>query len=136
LPYLPFAAGTPRYPSREQVIAYLEHYARHFKLTPRLGEEVRAVRPGNPGWITTTTAGVYRSRHIVVATGCNAVPHVPQWPGQERFVGRILHSSEYRGGESFRGQDVLVVGLGKAARRSRSIFTNTAREGRSPCAAR
>jgi indole-3-pyruvate monooxygenase len=114
LPYLPFPAGTPRYPSREQVIAYLELYARHFELVPHFNEEVRTVRSCDPGWITTTTAGVYHSRQVVVATGYNAVPHVPRWRGQERFRGRILHSSEYRSGESFRGQSVLVVGLGNS----------------------
>ncbi|QIE26590.1 putative oxidoreductase CzcO (plasmid) [Caballeronia sp. SBC1] len=114
LPYLSFPAGTPRYPSREQVIEYLEHYARHFELEPRFNEEVRAVRPHDPGWIATTTGGVYHSRQVVVATGYNAVPYVPRWRGQERFRGRILHSSEYRSGESFRGQSVLVVGLGNS----------------------
>ena len=114
LPYLPFPAGTPRYPSREQVIGYLELYARHFDLAPRFNEEVRTVRPCGPGWITTTTAGVYHSRRVVVATGYNAVPYLPQWRGQERFRGRILHSSEYRNGESFRGQSVLVVGFGNS----------------------
>jgi indole-3-pyruvate monooxygenase len=114
LPHLPFPAGTPRYPSREQVIAYLELYARHFELVPRFNEEVRTVRPCAPGWISTSTAGVYHSRQVAVVTGYNAVPYVPRWRGQERFRGRILHSSEYRSGESFRGQSVLVVGLGNS----------------------
>jgi indole-3-pyruvate monooxygenase len=114
LPYLSFPAGTPRYPSREQVIEYLELYARHFKLVPHFNEEVRTVRPHNPGWNVTTTASVYHSRQVVVATGYNAVPYLPRWRGQERFGGRILHSSDYRSGESFRGQRVLVVGLGNS----------------------
>jgi indole-3-pyruvate monooxygenase len=114
LPYLSFPAGTPRYPSREQVIEYLELYARHFELVPHFNEEVRTVRPRNPGWIVTTTASVYHSRRVVVATGYNAVPYLPRWRGQERFGGRILHSSDYRSGESFRGRSVLVVGLGNS----------------------
>lgn len=118
LPYLPFPAGTPRYPSRAQVIAYLEQYARHFGLAPQLGQEVQTVRPEGRGWITKTVTNaatsVYHSRRVVVATGYNAVPHLPRWPGQERFGGRILHSSEYRNGEAFRGQSVLVVGFGNS----------------------
>jgi indole-3-pyruvate monooxygenase len=114
LPYLAFPAGTPRYPSREQVIEYLELYARHFELVPHFSEEVRTVRPCNPGWIATTTASVYHSRQVVVATGYNAVPYLPRWRGQEHFGGRILHSSEYRSGESFRGQSVLIVGMGNS----------------------
>jgi indole-3-pyruvate monooxygenase len=115
LPYLDFPRGTPRYPSRAQVINYLQEYARHFDLAPSLGEEVCSVRRSDGEWITTTLAGnTYRSRRVIVATGCNAIPHVPAWPGQERFQGRILHSSCYRNGGPFRGQRVLVVGLGNS----------------------
>ncbi len=115
LPYLDFPRGTPRYPSRDQVIAYLEFYARHFGLAPRLGERVQSVQPGEAGWVTITAAGAYRSRHVIVATGCNAVPNLPRWPGQEHFRGRILHSGEYRDGEPFRDRNVLIVGFGNSA---------------------
>lgn len=114
LPHLPFPAGTPRYPSRAQVIAYLEQYAQHFGLAPQLGQEVQTVRPEGRGWVTTTSNRLYHTRRVVVATGYNAVPYLPRWPGQERFGGRILHSSEYRNGEPFRGQSVLVVGFGNS----------------------
>ena len=114
LPYLDFPAGTPRYPSREHMITYLERYARHFDVTPHLGEEVRSVTAADGGWLTTTRACVYHSPRVVIATGYNAVPHTPVWPGQERFRGRILHSSEYSNGEPFRGLNVLVVGFGNS----------------------
>jgi hypothetical protein len=114
LPYLDFPKGTPRYPSRDQVIAYLEQYASHFGIVPDFEQRVDSVRYRDSEWITTTSGGVYRSKQVVVATGCNAVPHVPHWPGKEQFRGRILHSSEYRNGAAFRGQDVLVVGLGNS----------------------
>ena len=115
LPFLGFPAGTPRYPSREQMIAYLERYAQYYQLVPRFAERVDSIRPSANEWVTTTTAGVYHSKRVVVATGYNAVPYMPQWVGQERFRGRILHSSEYRNGQSFRGQNVLVIGCGNSA---------------------
>lgn len=114
LPFLDFPSATPRYPSREQVIAYLEGYARHFDLTPQLGEEVQSVVADEGGWLATTNACVYRCARVIVATGYNAVPHVPVWPGQERFGGHILHSAEYRNGARFRGRNVLVVGFGNS----------------------
>jgi indole-3-pyruvate monooxygenase len=114
LPYLDFPKGTPRYPSRDQVISYLEQYAGHFGIAPQLGQRVERVRYRDGEWITTSGASVYRSKHVVVATGYNAVPHLPDWPGGEIFGRPILHSSEYRNGEAFRGQDVLVVGLGNS----------------------
>ncbi len=115
LPYLDFPRGTPRYPSREQMITYMQRYAQHFSLAPLLGEEVCSVRRGDGEWITTTLTGnTYRSGCVIVATGYNAIPHLPLWPGQERFRGRILHSSCYRNGGPFRGKRVLVVGLGNS----------------------
>jgi indole-3-pyruvate monooxygenase len=114
LPYLAFPKGTPRYPSREHVIQYLERYAQHFQLAPHFGEEVRALRFTGEGWTMTTSAGVYHAPRVVVATGYNAVPYEPRWPGQERFRGRVLHSSAYRNGEPFRGQRVLVIGFGNS----------------------
>ena len=114
LPYLGFSPGTPRYPSREEMIGYLERYARHFALTPRLGERVLSIHPADNGWVATTTASIYRCQRVIVATGYNAVPYLPSWPGQEHFSGRIMHSSEYRNAEPFRGQSVLVIGFGNS----------------------
>ena len=42
LPFVPFPRDYPRYPSRLQVIAYLEAYARAFQLEIRFGQEVVA----------------------------------------------------------------------------------------------
>src|SRR5690242_3857687 len=89
LPYLDFPKGTPRYPSRDQVIAYLEQYARHFGIAPHLGQRVERVQYNDGEWITTSGGSVYRSRHVIVATGYNAVPHLPDWPGRELFGRRI-----------------------------------------------
>ena len=114
LPHLAFPEGTPRYPSRDQMVAYLEQYARHFGIAPRFAQRVQSVRYRDQMWVTTTPACVYFSKRVVVATGYNAVPHLPRWAGQENYRGRIFHSSEYRNGEPFRGQDVLVVGLGNS----------------------
>ena len=36
LPFMPFPKDYPRYPSRAQVISYLEAYARQFQLEPSL----------------------------------------------------------------------------------------------------
>jgi cation diffusion facilitator CzcD-associated flavoprotein CzcO len=51
---------------------------------------------------------------VILATGANGAPRVPQWPGIERFPGEVLHSSAYRSGRDFAGQRVLVVGFGNS----------------------
>lgn len=114
LPHLAFPRHYPRYPSRRQVIEYLEAYARAFALEPRLGEAVTTVRPRDEGWETTTSSSRYTSSAVVVATGLNARPRIPEWPGRDRYAGPVLHSSAYTNGGPFRGKRVLVVGCGNS----------------------
>ncbi|HSO00574.1 MAG TPA: NAD(P)/FAD-dependent oxidoreductase [Candidatus Nanopelagicales bacterium] len=114
LPGLRWPEGTPMYPSRAQMVDYLERYAARFRLVPRFGQAVtRAARVGE-GWTVQTAGGEIRSRALVIASGYNRTPVVPSWPGQERFGGQVLHSSAYRNGAAFKGQRALVVGLGNS----------------------
>lgn len=114
LPYLPFPKSTPLFPSRHQVITYLEAYARYFAIQPRFGQRVESLQQSGTGWETVTNAERYRSRNIVIATGLNERQVLPTWSGMPSFTGTIIHSSGYRNGEVYRGKDVLVVGLGNS----------------------
>jgi len=115
LPYRAFPRAYPRYPSRGQVVEYLDDYARAFELAPELRRDVqRCVRGADGAWDVATNAGHYRGRRVVVATGYNRVPVVPRWPGQDTFPGQIIHSRDYTNGEAFRGSRVLVVGFGNS----------------------
>jgi cation diffusion facilitator CzcD-associated flavoprotein CzcO len=114
LPHLPFPKEVPTYPSREQVIEYLDRYATHFGLSPRFGQEVRSARREGGRWIVRTENAELRASALVVATGYNRVPEVPSWPGQEQFGGEVMHSGRYADGRPYRGKDALVVGLGNS----------------------
>lgn len=115
LPFRPFPRGYPRYPSRQQVIDYLDEYASAFQLQPQFGCDVRrCVRMVDGNWSVSTDRERYRAHNVVIATGLNRVPNLPHWPGQEDFPGAIIHSSEFTSGERFRGQRVLVVGFGNS----------------------
>ncbi|MCB9540214.1 MAG: NAD(P)/FAD-dependent oxidoreductase [Myxococcales bacterium] len=114
LPGLPWPAADPQYPSRQQVVDYLEAYAAHHDIRPRFGVAVEAAAPADGGWRVQTSEGEIHARHFVVASGYNAVPWRPVWPGEADFGGRILHSGDYRDGAPFRGQRVLVVGAGNS----------------------
>ena len=115
LPHLGFPAGTPKYPSRDQVVDYLERYAAHFQIAPRFGQRVRGIeREEDSGWRVHTEDRTFRAQRVVVATGVNRVPHLPEWPGSDRFGGPILHSCLYRNAEGWQGKRVLVVGLGNS----------------------
>jgi indole-3-pyruvate monooxygenase len=113
LPGLPFADALPRYPSRADVLAYLESYAARFEIVPRTGEAVRRVSAAaDGGFVVESARAVYRARVVVVATGLNRVANPERLPGQEQFRGTLLHAADYRNGDGFAGQRVLVVGAG------------------------
>jgi cation diffusion facilitator CzcD-associated flavoprotein CzcO len=114
LPGMPFAKELPRYPSRADVVAYLEAYAAHFGIVPRTNEAVRAVRAADGGFVVESARGVHRARAVVLATGLNRLPNPDRLPGQEDFRGALMHSARYRNGDAFAGQRVLVVGAGNS----------------------
>lgn len=114
LPGLPMPRSYPRYPSRDQVVAYLESYAAHFGLAPIFQCEVHTVRREAGLWHAETRLGRFSAPMAIVATGWADAPHRPAWPGQDGYQGTILHSSEYRHPAPYRGQRVLVVGFGNS----------------------
>jgi indole-3-pyruvate monooxygenase len=114
LPHLPFPPDYPRYPSRQQMIDYLENYAQQFNIEPRFNQTVIAVRHDDDKWYTQTQDAEYISDFVVMATGLNESPTIPTWPDQDKFKGAILHSSQYKNGEPYRGKNVLVVGFGNS----------------------
>ncbi|HEX4214561.1 MAG TPA: NAD(P)/FAD-dependent oxidoreductase [Candidatus Dormibacteraeota bacterium] len=114
LPGLPMPREWDRYPARDQVAAYLESYRRHFDLRPHFGQRATRIERAGGGWETTTSKRTWRSRNVVVATGLTTVPVRPEWPGLDRFGHTIIHSSDYRNGEPWRGRPVLVVGFGNS----------------------
>ncbi|KAJ7348988.1 FAD/NAD-P-binding domain-containing protein [Mycena albidolilacea] len=53
--------------------------------------------------------------HIVVAGGTLGAPRIPVIRDAEVFAGTTIHASDYRGGKSFSGKRVIVVGAGNTA---------------------
>src|SRR4051794_10722373 len=100
------------YPKRDDWIRYLEDYARHHALAIEYGTEVSRVEKAGRGWQVETDGGSRDASFVVVATGFDREPHVPDWPGRDGFAGELLHAADYRDPEPFRGRDVLVVGPG------------------------
>ena len=112
LPYLDFPKSYPRYIPKHLVIEYLEAYAERFDLKPRLGDEVRSVRPEAAGWLIDSAASSIRAPFVVIASGYNAEPTIPSFPGMEKFKGQVIHSFSYVNAKPFAGQSVLVAGMG------------------------
>jgi len=100
------------FPSRDKWIQYLEDYAAHHRLDVRFGSEARRIDRPDGTWRVETSDGALDARAVVVATGFDHSPHMPDWPGSESFDGELVHASAYRDPEPYRGRDVLVVGPG------------------------
>jgi cation diffusion facilitator CzcD-associated flavoprotein CzcO len=107
-----YAKGTGLFPSRDEMVRYLADYAQQHNLDVRLGVRVDRIDRGDGDWRLQSSGGAQTVRQVVVATGYEHTPSIPAWPGRERFHGRLLHAAEYRNPESFRGDEVLVVGPG------------------------
>jgi putative flavoprotein involved in K+ transport len=119
LPGMPIPRKYGRYVASSDLVRYLEQYADGIDV--RLETTVTAVQrlgktPERTRWVVTTGAGtVYVVAAVVVATGHNRLPYIPELPGLEGFTGSALHVSDFAGGGQFAGLDVLVVGSGNAA---------------------
>ena len=103
-----------RWVSRDGFVEYLERYAAHHGLSPRLGTAVERLDRHNGGWRLKTSSGELDADVAVLATGFTNVPFLPAWPGAASFSGELVHSSAYRNAEPYRGRDVLVVGSGNS----------------------
>jgi len=114
LPLLPFPKDTPRYPSRDQVVKYLEGYTAHFELDVRLNQQVTSARFDQGQWQVQTSHALHAAPNLVAACGYTRQTLRPEWPGMESFSGKIIHSSKYKNGLEFKGQNVLVVGFGNS----------------------
>jgi putative flavoprotein involved in K+ transport len=115
LPGRAFPGGPDSYPGRDEVVAYLSDYARHFALPVELNTRVRAVRRAGDGrgyLVEADGDRTYVAEQVVVATGPFQVPRVPPIarPLEPGVV--QLHSTAYRRPNQVPEGPVLVVGGG------------------------
>ncbi|WNI23169.1 NAD(P)/FAD-dependent oxidoreductase [Streptomyces sp. ITFR-16] len=115
LPGLAMPRRFGRWVSRDNVVRYLEKYAEHHELEVVTGVEVSRVdrAADGTGWLLTASGGrELTGRAVVVATGFNHTPRIPDWDGRETFTGELVHAADYRDPAPYAGKDVLVVGVG------------------------
>jgi putative flavoprotein involved in K+ transport len=115
LPGLAMPRRFGRWVSRDNVVRYLEKYAEHHELEIVTGVEVSRIdrSPDGTGWLLHATGGrELTGAAVVVATGYNHTPRVPDWPGRDTYKGDLLHAGDYRAPGPYAGRDVLVVGIG------------------------
>jgi cation diffusion facilitator CzcD-associated flavoprotein CzcO len=102
------------FPSRDDMVAYLEAYERFVDVPIHRGVRIEKIDPASGGWRLTTANGVWRARDVVIATGHERVPVIPPWPGRDGFTGELLHVARLGRIERFRDRRVMVVGAGNS----------------------
>ncbi|MDX3750975.1 NAD(P)/FAD-dependent oxidoreductase [Streptomyces sp. AK08-02] len=115
LPGLAMPRSFGRWVARDDVVRYLEKYAEHHELEVVTGVEVSRVErtADGTGWLLHATGGrELTGSAVVVATGTNHTPRIPEWPGRDAYGGELLHAAQYRNPAPYAGRDVLVVGIG------------------------
>src|SRR5947209_6668564 len=112
LPGLPFPGDPDSYPGRDDVVAYLTEYVRHFALPVVLGSPVRAVRRDGDRYRVELEDRSYTADQVVIATGPFQIPFVPALAdglGHDVFQ---IHSTQYRSPGNLPDGPALVIGGG------------------------
>jgi len=112
LPGLSIPSEYGRWVSRDDFVKYQEQYAKHHGIELELGTTVERVDRTDGGYRVKTSKGDIDATYVVVATGYNNIPFMPDWSGRASFTGKLIHSREYRSARDFKGKKVLVVGTG------------------------
>ena len=113
LPGFPFPGDLDGYPTRDEVIAYLEQYAQTFELPLKLNNEVKKLEVGDDGRFRLEVDGrTVTADQVVVATGPFQTPHVPKLA--EKLAEDVFqtHAVGYRRPDHVPKGTILVVGGG------------------------
>lgn len=126
LPGLPFPAPPDHYPTKDELADYLQSYASRFQLPVHLGVEVESLGGEGDRLRVETDTGRILADNVIVASGFDNRPSVPEFSSEldESIV--QLHSKEYRNPSQLRDGGVLVVG---AANSGAEISVEVAADG-------
>jgi cation diffusion facilitator CzcD-associated flavoprotein CzcO len=114
LPGMDMPQTYPLYPTRGQLVEYLESYAARFDIRPVFNATASRIRRVGTQWRVELAQGSISTPVVVIATGIADAPYRPSWPGSELYQGSVVHSSEYRNPAPYAGKRVLVVGFGNS----------------------
>src|SRR5438128_11339423 len=78
-----------RWVHRDDVVKYLEEYARHHRIEVLTETEVRRIERAGAAWSLDTSGGEIVADYVVIATGYNHTPFMPEFPGRDSFEGEL-----------------------------------------------
>ena len=86
LPGLAFPGDPDGYPTRDEVVAYLEQYASTFELPVQLDSTVRSLAMNGRGFELGLDGHSIEADQVVIATGPFQTPRVPTSPASSRLT--------------------------------------------------
>ncbi len=92
LPGLRIPRRFGRWVARDDLVDYFRRYVDHHGIDVRTGVRVERIDRDGGGWLLETANGAISAETVLVATGYNGEPFVPEWPGRDAFAGELLHS--------------------------------------------
>jgi putative flavoprotein involved in K+ transport len=113
LPGRPFPVSGWYFPTKDELADYLEDYAAHFALPVRNGVRVTRVSKSDQRFIVESAHGKFEADHVVIASGHEHTPRIPDFARDLDPKIYQLHSSEYRRPSQLTGP-TLVVGAGNS----------------------
>lgn len=112
----PMPEHYPDYPRHDQIQKYIEAFVERQALADIIRFETRIKdieKQPDGSWNVTLDSGETTNYlGVVCATGTQWHPKMPDFKGN--FSGEIVHSSEFRSPDMFRGKRVLIVGAGNS----------------------
>jgi putative flavoprotein involved in K+ transport len=112
LPGLAFPGEPDGYPTRDEVLAYLERYAAELELPVELSSRVRRLTRGDGRFVVELDERQLAADQVVVATGPFQVPNVPALAAELAPEVFQAHSTGYKRPDDVPAGTVVVVGGG------------------------
>ncbi len=114
LPGMAFPSPKDTYPTKDDVVSYLESYAAALDLPVKLNAKVTSLTKRDAGYVVTTADEEITTGQVVVATGPFQVPFTPPIARDLDDTVLQIHSADYRNLAQLPDGHVLVVGGGNS----------------------
>lgn len=114
LPGMEFPASPTHYPTKDEMADYLESYAAQFELPVRTGVKVDRLERKGDRFVVHCGSESIQAENVVVASGFDNKPSVPDFAAQLGDGIFQIHSKDYRNPSQLEEGSALVVGTGNS----------------------
>ncbi|XP_044264267.1 senecionine N-oxygenase-like isoform X2 [Tribolium madens] len=116
----PYPKQNRSYLLQEEVLDYIRSYSDKFHINPHIKYFKRVICVERQNFLWSVHYEDVKIREektehydaVIICNGHYSDPFIPDIPGVKSFLGRIIHSHEYRSPEPYNNKRVLIVGAG------------------------